>query len=38
VTDVGVWVRINREYTTGIFPGDGVTITDYTVMTVEPTS
>ena len=38
VTDVGVWVRINREYTTGIFPGEGVTITDYTVMTVEPTS
>ncbi|MEO0493648.1 MAG: TadE family protein [Actinomycetota bacterium] len=36
LTSVGVWVRINREYFTGIFPGDGVTMEDRTVMKVEP--
>ncbi len=36
LTSVGVWVRINRDYFTGLFPGDGVTITDQTVMKVEP--
>ena len=35
-TNVGVWVRISRSYFTGVFPGDGVTITDYTVMKIEP--
>ncbi len=35
-TNVGVWVRIKRSYFTGIFPGDGVTITDRTVMQIEP--
>lgn len=35
-TNVGVWVRITRSYFTGIFPGDGVTITDQTVMQIEP--
>ena len=33
---VGVWVRISREYFTGILPGDGVTITDFSVMNIEP--
>lgn len=37
LTSVGVWVRIERDYFTGIFPGDGVTIEDYAVMKVEPT-
>ncbi|MGB1681029.1 MAG: TadE/TadG family type IV pilus assembly protein [Acidimicrobiales bacterium] len=36
LSSVGVWVRITREYFTGIFPGDGVTIEDYSVMKVEP--
>ena len=36
LTSVGVWVRIQRDYFTGIFPGDGVTIVDQTVMKVEP--
>jgi hypothetical protein len=35
-TVVGVWVRIQRDYITGLLPGDGVTITDQTVMRVEP--
>lgn len=35
---VGVWVRISRQYFTGMFPGDGVTIEDRTVMKVEPQS
>jgi len=34
--NVGVWVRITRPYFTGILPGDGVTITDFTVMSIEP--
>jgi hypothetical protein len=34
--NVGVWVRINRPYWTGIIPGTGVTITDFTVMSIEP--
>lgn len=33
---VGVWVRIERDFITGLFPGDGVTISDRTVMRVEP--
>ena len=36
LTSVGVWVRIQRDYFTGIFPGNGVTIEDYAVMKVEP--
>ncbi len=36
LTSVGVWVRIKRDYFTGIFPGEGVTIEDYSVMKVEP--
>jgi len=36
LSSVGVWVRINRDYFTGLFPGNGVTITDQTVMKVEP--
>ena len=35
-TSVGIWVRTDRGYFTGIFPGDGVTMTDRTVMRVEP--
>jgi hypothetical protein len=38
LTSVGVWVRIQRDYFTGIFPGDGVTIEDYSVMKVEPST
>ncbi|MFT5202193.1 MAG: hypothetical protein ACI9C1_001579 [Candidatus Aldehydirespiratoraceae bacterium] len=38
LTSVGVWVRVSREYLTGVFPGDGVTITDRTVMRSEPDS
>lgn len=34
--DVGVWVRINRDWFTDIFPGNGMTIEDQTVMRVEP--
>lgn len=33
---IGVWVRISRDYFTGIIPGDGVTITDFSVMNLEP--
>lgn len=33
---IGVWIRIDREYYTGIIPGDGITLTDYTVMNMEP--
>jgi len=33
---VGVWVRIQRDYVTGLLPGDGMTIEDFTVMRVEP--
>jgi hypothetical protein len=36
LTSVGVWVRVSRDYLTGLFPGEGVTITDDTVMKVEP--
>jgi len=36
LSSVGVWVRLSRDYFTGLFPGDGVTITDQTVMKVEP--
>ncbi len=35
-TNLGVWVRIYRTYFTALFPGDGVTITDQTVMQIEP--
>lgn len=35
-TSVGIWVRTSRGYFTGMFPGDGVTMTDQTVMRVEP--
>ncbi len=36
VTNIGVWVRINRDWFTDMFPGTGMTITDRTVMKVEP--
>lgn len=36
VTQVGVWLRVRRAYFTGIFPGDGIEITDFTVMNLEP--
>lgn len=36
LTEIGVWVRIHRDWFTSMFPGDGVTITDRTVMNVEP--
>jgi Flp pilus assembly protein TadG len=35
-TDLGVWLRIQRDFITGLIPGDGITITDYTVMKLEP--
>lgn len=34
--DVGVWMRIERDWYTGVFPGTGFTITDTTVMRLEP--
>ncbi len=37
-TDLGVWVRVQRDFITGILPGDGIRITDYTVMKLEPES
>jgi len=36
LSDVGVWVRVNRGWFTEMFPGDGITIDDQTVMRVEP--
>jgi Flp pilus assembly protein TadG len=36
LSDVGVWVRVNRGWFTEMFPGDGITIEDQTVMRVEP--
>jgi Flp pilus assembly protein TadG len=36
--DVGVWVRINRDWFTDVFPGDGITMEDRTVMRVEPST
>ena len=38
VTPIGVWLRVEREWYTGVFPGTGFTITDRTVMNVEPES
>lgn len=35
-TNVGVWVRVERDFFTELIPGDGITITDHTVMKVEP--
>ena len=35
-TSVGIWVQTSRGYITGVFPGSGVTMTDQTVMRVEP--
>lgn len=36
LSDVGVWVRVDRGWFTKMFPGDGITIEDLTVMRVEP--
>lgn len=36
LASVGVWVRVSRGYLTGVFPGDGITITDRTVMRSGP--
>ena len=33
---VGVMVRLNRQWITGVLPGDGTTITERTVMRLEP--
>ncbi|MFQ5556786.1 MAG: TadE/TadG family type IV pilus assembly protein [Acidimicrobiales bacterium] len=38
LTDVGIWVRVDRGWFTKVFPGSGLTIEDQTVMRVEPTS
>jgi hypothetical protein len=34
--NVGIWIRADRPYITGLLPGNGVTMTDSTVMKVEP--
>jgi len=36
LSDVGVWVRIQRGWFTQMFPGDGLTMEDRTVMRAEP--
>ena len=36
LTDVGVWVRIQRGWFTDMFPGEGLTMEDRTVMRAEP--
>ncbi|MEM9200791.1 MAG: TadE/TadG family type IV pilus assembly protein [Actinomycetota bacterium] len=36
LSQVGVWVSVQRDYFTGMMPGDGVEIDDATVMNVEP--
>ncbi|MEM9200794.1 MAG: TadE/TadG family type IV pilus assembly protein [Actinomycetota bacterium] len=36
LSSIGVWVRLTRDYFTGMFPGDGITMEDYSVMKVEP--
>lgn len=36
LSEAGVWVRVHRTWFTDMFPGDGVTIEDKTVMNVEP--
>ena len=33
---IGVWIKVKYDYITGLFPGDGVTFTDTTVMRLEP--
>jgi hypothetical protein len=33
-----VWVRVDRGWFTDMFPGDGITIDDQTVMRVEPST
>ena len=38
LTPVGVWVRVERDWYTQVFPGDGYTLTDSTVMNTEPRS
>lgn len=38
LSDVGVWVRVDRGWFTDMFPGDGITIDDQTVMRVEPST
>ena len=32
----GVWISVQHDYLTGVFPGDGITITDSAVMRLEP--
>lgn len=38
LSDVGIWVRIDRGWFTEMFPGDGITIEDQTVMRLEPSA
>ena len=38
LSDVGVWIRIERGWFTQMFPGDGLTMEDQTIMRVEPHS
>jgi hypothetical protein len=33
---IGVWIRVDYEYITGLFPGDGLTFEDTTIMRIEP--
>ncbi|OWY60631.1 hypothetical protein B7486_68150 [cyanobacterium TDX16] len=33
---IGVWIKVRYDYITGLFPGDGLTFTDTTIMRIEP--
>lgn len=36
LSDVGVWIEVERPWLTGMFPGDGLTMHDIAVMRLEP--
>jgi Flp pilus assembly protein TadG len=33
---IGIWIQVKYDYITGLFPGDGMTFTDTTIMRIEP--
>lgn len=33
---IGVWIRVNYDYITGLFPGGGLTFDDQTIIRIEP--
>ncbi len=36
IDHIGVYVKVNRSWVTNIFPGDGIDLSGYTVMQLEP--